>query len=234
MANSNLESILVETPGNFHDLETTSVLPKNISVFLRGGHLRDKIQLRGSSLQLEKNIHYEGFLAALVGSKQSTPCNYCSANDGPWAVCIAGRDADGDPLEGACAGCHYDGRGLECSFRGQFISRLSWIIWQVPCQYLDFFLRDGSEQASPSFRCSSRGQGSQNGEVSCQTSIQLPSSQNLQSLSPSQQNSTKAIAIANRQEAKRKAARTQRGNIDFKKELSKGRVLQLLLTNNKF
>jgi hypothetical protein len=125
MANSNLESILVETPGNFHDLETTSVLPKNISVFLRGGHLRDKIQLRGSSLQLEKNIHYEGFLAALVGSKQSTPCNYCSANDGPWAVCIAGRDADGDPLEGACAGCHYDGRGLECSFRGQFISRLS-------------------------------------------------------------------------------------------------------------
>jgi hypothetical protein len=125
---ADLESIVVESPRYSHGSEIfllqTSVLLTNVSSSLLAIDLkRRKIQLvPGRPFQLGTKVQDEGVVAALVGSKQSSPCNRCSKNDGPWVECFTVRDGDLKPLlDGACAGCHYDGLGAKCSFSGQSI-----------------------------------------------------------------------------------------------------------------
>ena len=128
LADPDLESIVVESPRYSHGSEIfllqMSVLLTNVSSSLLAiGLKRRKIQLLpGRAFQLGTKVQDEGVVAALVGSKQSSPCNRCSKNDGPWVECFTVRDGDRKPLlDGACAGCHYDGLGANCSFSGQSI-----------------------------------------------------------------------------------------------------------------
>ena len=121
------DSIIIETPGKSPMNETfslqTTVFLTSLSVHLRElPPLRDRIVLLpGKSFQLETTENFEGALAALVGSPQMPTCNRCRTGDSPWTGCYTVTDDNNESLleGGACAGCHYDGLGKGCSFRGQ-------------------------------------------------------------------------------------------------------------------
>ena len=118
-SDSDSEWIIVEDPGIFPELQ----LPKDLASILKGmSPMRTEIQLLPAGLlQLKDQANYEGALAARVGTEQTPACNRCQTNARPFPACYTVEEM----LDGACAGCRFDGLEVECSFHGQFILHLS-------------------------------------------------------------------------------------------------------------
>jgi hypothetical protein len=63
-------------------------------------------------------------VAQVVGAVQIKSCKSCRMKQGPWKDCVV---VDGF-LVGACANCHYGGKGVRCSLRPH-----------RPCKFIHFW-----------------------------------------------------------------------------------------------
>ncbi|RAL65454.1 hypothetical protein DID88_001020 [Monilinia fructigena] len=90
----------------------------------RGMPIRRQLSLRDNYDDFRRNIHsyWEATAGYVVGDVAAVPCSQCRRGSRMFTECVVVRRAGGgpQPMAGACTGCYYGHKGLNCEHHGKF------------------------------------------------------------------------------------------------------------------